>query len=105
MSRRRDAVVRRGFRHIGLAVREQPGMFALAVAASSLYSAMTVASAYVIGEITDRVVLQRELAEIRDLGWAGSVGGRCSPPLVMGWPSGWRSPWRPRSGSSWPAWS
>ena len=24
--------------------------------------------------ITDRVVLQRELAEIRDLGWAGSVG-------------------------------
>ncbi|SEO96786.1 ABC transporter ATP-binding protein [Trujillonella endophytica] len=56
MSRRRDAVVRRGFRHIGRAVREQPGMFALAVAASSLYGAMTVASAYVIGEITDRVV-------------------------------------------------
>src|ERR687890_192399 len=32
-------------------------MFALAVAASSLYGAMTVASAYVIGEITDRVLL------------------------------------------------
>ncbi|MGY1772350.1 ABC transporter ATP-binding protein [Blastococcus sp. SYSU D00813] len=57
MSRRRDAVVRRGLRHIGLAVREQPGMFSLAVAASSLYGATTVASAYVIGGITDRVVL------------------------------------------------
>ena len=32
-------------------------MFALAFAASSLYGAMTVASAYVIGEITDRVLL------------------------------------------------
>ncbi|MGY1814108.1 ABC transporter ATP-binding protein [Blastococcus sp. SYSU D00820] len=57
MPRRRDAVVRRGLRHIGLAVREQPRMFALAVVASSLYGAMTVASAYVIGGITDRVVL------------------------------------------------
>jgi ATP-binding cassette subfamily B protein len=55
--RRRDAVVRRGLRHVGLSVREQPGMFTLAVLASSLYGAMTVASAYVIGGITDRVVL------------------------------------------------
>jgi ATP-binding cassette subfamily B protein len=55
--RRRDAVVRRGLRHIGRAVREQKGMFALAVLGSSLYGAMTVASAYVIGEITDRVLL------------------------------------------------
>ncbi|MGR7027935.1 ABC transporter ATP-binding protein [Geodermatophilus sp. URMC 62] len=54
---RRDAVVRRGLRHVGLSVREQPGMFTLAVLASSLYGAMTVASAYVIGGITDRVVL------------------------------------------------
>ncbi|MCZ2857011.1 ABC transporter ATP-binding protein [Blastococcus sp. VKM Ac-2987] len=57
MSRRRDAVVRRGLRHIGRAVREQPRMFSLALLASSLYGAMTVASAYVIGEITDRVLL------------------------------------------------
>ena len=57
MSRRRDAVMRRGFRHIGLAVREQPGMFTLALLASSLYGAMTVASAWVIGEVTDRVLL------------------------------------------------
>jgi ABC-type multidrug transport system fused ATPase/permease subunit len=36
---------------------EQPGMFTLAVLASSLYGAMSVASAWVIGEITDRVLL------------------------------------------------
>ncbi|KQS65013.1 ABC transporter permease [Modestobacter sp. Leaf380] len=39
------------------AVREQPGMFTLAVLGSSLYGAMTVASAYVIGGITERLVL------------------------------------------------
>ncbi|NEK58537.1 ABC transporter ATP-binding protein [Geodermatophilus sabuli] len=44
-------------RHIGRAVAEQPGMFTLAFLASSLYGGMTVASAYVIGEITSRVVL------------------------------------------------
>ena len=54
---RRDAVLRRGFRHIGRAIREQRGMFVLAVLGSSLYGGMTVASAYVIGEITDRVIL------------------------------------------------
>ena len=54
MSRRRDAVVRRGLRHIGRAIREQKGMFALAVLGSSVYGGMTVASAYVIGEITSR---------------------------------------------------
>ena len=32
-------------------------MFTLAVVASSIYGAMTVASAWVIGEITDRVLL------------------------------------------------
>ncbi|SHN73605.1 ABC-type multidrug transport system, ATPase and permease component [Geodermatophilus obscurus] len=57
MPRRRDAVVRRGMRHVGRAIVEQPGMFTLAFLASSLYGAMTVASAYVLGEITDRVVL------------------------------------------------
>jgi ATP-binding cassette, subfamily B, bacterial len=55
--RRREAVVRRGLRHIGRAIAEQPGMFTLAFLASSLYGGMTVASAYVIGEITGRVVL------------------------------------------------
>ncbi|MET0764554.1 MAG: ABC transporter ATP-binding protein [Blastococcus sp.] len=57
MARSRDAVVRRGLRHVGRAIVEQPGMFTLAFLASSLYGGMTVASAYVIGEITDRVLL------------------------------------------------
>ncbi|SDO57441.1 ABC transporter ATP-binding protein [Geodermatophilus sp. DSM 45219] len=57
MPRRRDAVVRRGMRHVGRAIVEQPGMFALAFLASTLYGAMTVASAYVLGEVVDRVVL------------------------------------------------
>ena len=57
MPRRRDAVVRRGLRHVRRAVREQPGIFALAFLGSSLYGGMTVASAYVIGGITDRVLL------------------------------------------------
>lgn len=55
--RRRDAVVRRGIRHVGRAIARQPGIFSVAVTASSLFAVMTVASAYVIGEITDRVVL------------------------------------------------
>ncbi len=57
MPRVRDAVVRRGLRHVARAVREQPGIFSLAVLASSLYGVMTVLSAFVLGEITDRVVL------------------------------------------------
>jgi ABC-type multidrug transport system fused ATPase/permease subunit len=44
-------------RHVGRAIVEQPGMFALAFLASSLYGGMTVASAYVLGGVTDRVVL------------------------------------------------
>src|SRR5205085_6524571 len=55
--RRRDAVVRRGLRHVGRAIAGQPGMFALALLGSSLYAAMTVASAYVIGAVTEHVVL------------------------------------------------
>jgi ATP-binding cassette, subfamily B, bacterial len=55
--RRRDAVVRRGMRHVRRAIVEQPGMFTLAFLASSLYGGMTVASAYVLGEVVDRVVL------------------------------------------------
>ena len=55
--RRKDAVVRRGLRHVSVAVREQPGIFTLAVLGSSLYAGMTVASAYVVGQVTQRVVL------------------------------------------------
>src|SRR5688572_29184871 len=47
----------RSLRHVGRAIVEQPGMFALALAASTVYGGMTVASAWVIGEVTDRVLL------------------------------------------------
>jgi ATP-binding cassette subfamily B protein len=57
LARRRDAVVRRGLRHVGRAITEQRGMFTLALLASSLYGGMTVVSAFVIGEVTDRVLL------------------------------------------------
>ncbi len=57
MSRPRDAVVRRGMRHILRAIAGEPGMFTLAVLASSVYGGMTVASAWVIGKVTDRVIL------------------------------------------------
>ncbi|WP_448623798.1 ABC transporter ATP-binding protein [Geodermatophilus sp. URMC 64] len=57
MPRRRDAVVRRGLRHVARAIREQRGMFALALLGSGVYAAMTVASAYVVGEVADRVIL------------------------------------------------
>jgi len=53
----RTDVVRRGLRHVGRAISEQPGIFTWAVLGSSLYAGMTVASAYVIGGVTDRVIL------------------------------------------------
>jgi ABC-type multidrug transport system fused ATPase/permease subunit len=49
--------VRRGLGHVGRAIVGQPRMFTLALLGSSLYAAMTVASAYVIGEVTQRVIL------------------------------------------------
>jgi ABC-type multidrug transport system fused ATPase/permease subunit len=49
--------VRRGLQHVARAISEQPGIFTLAVLGSSLYGSMTVVSAYVIGGITDRVLL------------------------------------------------
>jgi ABC-type multidrug transport system fused ATPase/permease subunit len=56
-TRAQKRVVRRGLRHVRRAIVEQPGIFTLAVLGSSLYGGMTVASAYVIGGITDRVLL------------------------------------------------
>ena len=54
---RREPVVRRGIRHVGRAIAGQPRMFTLAVLGSSLYAGMTVASAYVVGGVTEHVVL------------------------------------------------
>ncbi len=40
-----------------MGIREQPRVFAVAVAGSTVYGTMTVASAWVIGRVTDRVIL------------------------------------------------
>jgi len=44
-------------RVLGVAVREQPRIFAVSVVGSALFGGMTVAAAYVIGAITARVVV------------------------------------------------
>ncbi len=53
----RSDVLRRGFRVLGIAVREEPGILAVAVGGSAVYGAMTVGQAWVVGEVTDRVVV------------------------------------------------
>lgn len=50
-------VLRRGLRVLGLAIKEQPKIFAIALAGSTVFGLMTVASAYVLGAVTDEVVL------------------------------------------------
>lgn len=52
----RDDTLRRGFGILGRAVRHEPRIFALAVAGSAVYGVMTVAAAWVLGRVTDRVV-------------------------------------------------
>lgn len=53
----RDDTLRRGFGLLGRAVRHEPRVFAVAVAGSAVYGVMTVASAEVLGRITDRVIV------------------------------------------------
>jgi ABC-type multidrug transport system fused ATPase/permease subunit len=50
-------IVRRGLGIAWAGIREQPRMFSLAVGGAALYGLMTVASAVVLGEVTDRVVI------------------------------------------------
>ncbi|MDP9416456.1 MAG: ABC transporter ATP-binding protein/permease [Actinomycetota bacterium] len=51
------AVLRRGLGILGIAIREEPRIFAVAVGGSAVYGVMTVAQAWVLGRVTDRVVL------------------------------------------------
>ncbi|GAC1322247.1 MAG: ABC transporter ATP-binding protein [Mycobacteriales bacterium] len=51
------AVVRRGMRVLGTAIRAEPAVFAVAVAGSVLYAVMTIASAYVLGAVSQLVLL------------------------------------------------
>jgi ABC-type multidrug transport system fused ATPase/permease subunit len=50
-------VMGRGLRVLGRAIREQPRIFALAVAGSTLFAILTVASAYLVGGVVGRVVV------------------------------------------------
>jgi ABC-type multidrug transport system fused ATPase/permease subunit len=47
----------RGLQVLGTGIREQRGIFAVAVAGSALFGTMTVASAFVMGTVTARVVV------------------------------------------------
>ncbi|MGH8894727.1 MAG: ABC transporter ATP-binding protein [Actinomycetes bacterium] len=53
----RDDTLRRGLGLLGRAVRHEPRIFAVAVGGSAVYGLMTVASAWVLGGITDRVIV------------------------------------------------
>ncbi|MFL6238440.1 MAG: ABC transporter ATP-binding protein [Actinomycetes bacterium] len=50
-------VIRRGLRVLALGARQEPWIFTFAVLGSTLFAAMTVGSAYVLGLVTQRVVI------------------------------------------------
>jgi ABC-type multidrug transport system fused ATPase/permease subunit len=52
----RDVLVR-GLRILGVAIREQPGYFAVAVAGSVVFSLLAIVTAYVIGAIVGEVIV------------------------------------------------
>jgi ATP-binding cassette subfamily B protein len=51
------SVLRRGLKILALGIRTQPRPFAVAVIGAALFGGMTVASAVVFGEVTDRVIV------------------------------------------------
>jgi ATP-binding cassette, subfamily B, bacterial len=57
LSRGSTDVLVRGLRVLGIGIREQWRVFALAVIGSALYGAMTVASAFVMGRVTAQVIV------------------------------------------------
>jgi ATP-binding cassette, subfamily B, bacterial len=50
-------VIRRGLAILGVAIREEPRVFAVAAAGSALFGLATVASSYVLGQVTDGVLV------------------------------------------------
>jgi ATP-binding cassette subfamily B protein len=52
-----QSVVGKGLRVLGHAIREEPGVFAVAVGGSVLFSLLTIGAAYVIGAIVGHVVV------------------------------------------------
>ena len=57
MSRTPTDVLLRGFRVVGVGIREQWRIFAVAVTGSAVYGAMTVASAFVMGRVAGEVIV------------------------------------------------
>jgi ATP-binding cassette, subfamily B, bacterial len=57
LSRTSTDVLLRGLRVLGIGIKEQWRVFALAVIGSALYGGMTVASAFVLGRVTSRVIV------------------------------------------------
>ena len=53
----RSGVLRRGLRVLGSSIKTEPKAFAVALTGAIVYAAMTVGSATVFGEITDRVIV------------------------------------------------
>jgi len=50
------SVLRKGLHVLAIAIREEPRIFAIALTGSALFGGMTVATAFVIGRVTDRLI-------------------------------------------------
>ncbi len=50
------SVLRKGFYILGVAIREEPRIFAIALVGSAIFGSMTVASAWVLGRVTAEVI-------------------------------------------------
>jgi ABC-type multidrug transport system fused ATPase/permease subunit len=74
-------VIRRGLRILGLPVREEPRLFALSVLGSGLFGLATVASSYVLGEVTQHVIVPA--LSHRQAGW-GSVAAAALLVFAVG---------------------
>jgi ATP-binding cassette subfamily B protein len=56
-TRKDQATLREGFRLLGRGLRDEPWTFGVAIVGSAVYGLMTVAAAYVIGRVTDEIVV------------------------------------------------
>ena len=74
-----SAVIRRGLRLLARSVREEPRIFSVALAGSTLYALATVASAYVLGWVTQQVILPAFAKGHTTLGSLSAAAG-----LIMG---------------------
>ncbi len=63
-----DGLMRRGLAVVGVALRSAKGPFAVGIGGASLYAAMTVAAALVLGRVTDEVILPMIVEQQLDRG-------------------------------------